>query len=122
MTHSNKRQKSKLCFDMKNLFNLTPVQVDVFLTAAVDCMLHELMLRSCDTTKGKTNRCSIELPNIGRLIIEFNGNKISKSTIILEQEFQDAVENAVFEFKSPLIDKLSDKMAKTISNKYKSIL
>ena len=122
MTTNNKKQKKILCDNLKSLVNLTPTQIDSFITVVVKCMVHDLMMDIMDSDKGFSVPLEFELPDIGKLIIEFNNNNIDNISFVIEKDFENMLKNAIFDYQSPLIEALSSAMSEKISTKYKSVI
>ena len=122
MTENNQLQKETLCQELRNLFNLTPSQLDVFISVIVKCMIHNLIINNIDGQKNYSQPLEMELPDIGKIIFSFDKGKIKDTKIELEDEFKSIVEKSIVSLESPLIDELTETMAKRIALKYKSVI
>ena len=114
--------KREICNNLKCLTGLNSNQVDDFLNNYINAIVHSVVDDVSERTDGKIKHLDIEIPYLGILNADVNGDGyLCNTTLELESSLSEKLRVAIIDLESPLINMASDSIGKKMAKKYKSL-
>jgi len=111
-----------LCEYLANLLGLTRVITHSFTRIISLGLVHKVAEQSLEKEDGNLRTVDIEIPFIGKLNLNYNGNEITVNEFTLAEKFKDQLKEAIDDGKSPLVPEAEKSLIKAITKRYETLI